>query len=60
MINNKIYLNKNIVFENNVSPLQSLLNSFYITIKERNTNYSKNLINISKNTTEILEKFYIC
>ena len=60
MINHKIYLNTNIVFENNISPLQSLLNNFYFAIKERNNDYSKNLINISKKTTEILEKFYIC
>ena len=60
MINHKIYLNTNIVFENNISPLQSLLNNFYIAIKDRNNDYSKNLINISKKTTEILEKFYIC
>ncbi len=60
MINHKIYLNKNIVFENNTNPLQSLLDTFYITIKERNTDYSKNLINISKKTTKILERFYNC
>ena len=60
MINHKIYLNTNIVFENNISPLQSLLNNFYFAIKDRNNDYSKNLINISKKTTEILEKFYIC
>lgn len=60
MVDHKIYLDKNIVFENNIPPLQSLLNSFYKTIKEQNTDYSKNLINISKKTTEILEKFYNC
>ena len=60
MIDHKIYLNKNIVFENSITPLQSLLNSFYKTIKEKNTDYSKNLINISRKTTEILEKFYNC
>ena len=60
MIDHKIYLNKKIVFENNISPLQSLLNNFHKTIKEKNTDYSKNLINISKKTTEILEKFYNC
>ena len=60
MINHKIYLNTNIVFENNISPLQSLLNNFYFAIKDRDNKHSKNLINISKKTTEILEKFYIC
>ncbi len=60
MIDHKIYLNKNIVFENSITPLQSLLNSFYKTIKEKNTDYSKNLMNISRKTTEILEKFYNC
>ena len=60
MISHKVYLNKNIVFENSLSPLQSLLNCFYKTIKERDTDYSKNLMNISQNTTKILEKFYKC
>ena len=60
MIDHKIYLNKKIVFENSITPLQSLLNSFYKTIKESDTDYSKNLINISNKTTKILEKFYNC
>ena len=60
MINHKIYLNKKIVFESNMTPLQSLLNNFYKTIKESDTDYSKNLINISNKTTKILEKFYNC
>ena len=60
MINHKIYLNKKIVFESNITPLQSLLNNFYKTIKESDTDYSKNLINISNKTTKILEKFYNC
>jgi len=60
MIDHKIYLNKKIVFKNSITPLQSLLNSFYKTIKESDTDYSKNLINISNKTTKILEKFYNC
>ena len=60
MIDHKIYLNKKIVFENSITPLQSLLNSFYKTITESDTDYSKNLINISNKTTKILEKFYNC
>ena len=60
MINHKIYLNKKIVFESNMTPLQSLLNNFYKTIKESDTDYSKNLINISNKTTKILENFYNC
>ena len=54
MIDHKIYLNKKIVFKNSITPLQSLLNSFYKTIKESDTDYSKNLINISNKTTKIL------
>lgn len=60
MINHKIFLNKNIVFENNSKPLQKLLNTFYKTIKEKNTDFSKNLVNISCETTRILESFYNC
>ena len=60
MISHKIYLNKKIVFESNITPLQSLLNNFYKTIKESDTEYSKNLLNISNKTTKILEKFYNC
>ena len=60
MINHKIYLNKTIVFENKISPLQSLLNSFNKIIEEKNNDYSKNLIDISHKTTGILEEFYNC
>jgi len=60
MINHKIYLNKNIVFENKISPLQSLLNNFTKMIKERDNKFSNNLIEISEKTTEILEEFYNC
>lgn len=60
MINHKIYLNKKVIFESKITPLQSLLNNFYKTIKENDTDYSKNLINISNKTTKILEKFYNC
>ena len=60
MINHKIYLNKNIVFENKKSPLQSLLNIFYDTINDGNNNHSNNLLEISEKTTKILEEFYDC
>ena len=60
MINHKMYLNKNIVFENKKSPLQSLLNIFYDTINDGNNNHSNNLLEISEKTTKILEEFYDC
>ncbi len=60
MINHKISLNNNIVFESNTKPLQLLLNTFNKTIKEKNTDLSNNLINISCKTTKILESFYNC
>ena len=60
MIDHRIFINQNIVFKNKSKPLQSLLNIFKKTIKERDTNFSKNLINLSCETTKILENFYNC
>ena len=60
MIDHRIFINQNIVFKNKSKPLQSLLNTFKKTIKERDTNFSKNLINLSCETTKILENFYNC
>ena len=51
---------KNIVFENKRTPLQSLLRQFHRAIKEKDTDLSQNLINISCKTTKILEDFYHC
>ena len=60
MINHKIYLNKNIVFESSTTPLQSLLNNFNKAIREKNIELSQSLIKTSCNTTKILEEFYNC
>ena len=60
MISHIIYLNGNIVFENKRTPIQSLLKKFDRAIKEKDTDLSQNLINISCKTTKILEDFYNC
>jgi len=60
MISHIIYFNGNIVFENKRTPIQSLLKKFDRAIKEKDTDLSQNLINISCKTTKILEDFYNC
>ena len=60
MINHVIYLNKKIVFENSTTPIQSLFEKFNRAIKEKNTDLSQNLINISCKTIKSLEDFYNC
>ena len=60
MLNHKIYLNRNLVFENSSTPLQSLLYCFNRAIIEKNSKLSESLIKTSCETTKVLEEFYHC
>lgn len=59
MINHKMYMNKQIIFKNDKTILQTLLCNYKNKIIiEKNFNYSQKLINLSCNTTELLDKIY--
>ncbi len=60
MIKNVVYFNNNIIFQNHTSPITSLLNKFYLTIKEKNYNFVEEKLDIACNTVKILEKYYKC
>ena len=60
MLNHKLYLNKNLIFENSKTPLSSLLNNFEDAIRLNNHKLSRELIEISCKTTKFLEKFFKC
>ena len=59
MINHKVYINDKIIYKNNKSTLQSLLNNYKNKIiLEKNFNYSQKLIETSCQTTNVLEQIY--
>ncbi len=58
MIKHNLYFNNENIHKNKISPLNSILNNFYLDIKNKDNNLSKNLIDTSCIVTEILEKFY--
>ena len=58
MIEHKLYFNNKNIHKNKISPINSILNNFYLDIKNQDNNLSKNLIDTSCIVTEILEKFY--
>ena len=59
MINHIIFKNKNVIYSNKSSPLEALLNIFYINInKKLNTEVSR--IKTACLTSKFLENFYKC
>ena len=60
MTSHKIFYEDKIIFENKITPLNSLLDNFYKCINEKNIIISKKLIETSCKTTKILETFYKC
>ena len=60
LVNHEIFFNKKLVFQNTISPIQSLLNQFNNEIISKKTNLSQELIAASCKTTQKLENFYNC
>ena len=55
-----LYFNKKLIFQNSISPIQSLLNRFHNEIISNKITLSQKLITASCKTTQKLEKFYNC
>ncbi len=60
LINHKVYLDDNLIYENSETPLNSLLTKFNELIKKNDHNYCYSLIDSSCKTVKILEKYYNC
>lgn len=60
LINHHIYINDKLIYKNSVTPINSMLTTFYNLIKKNNYNYCDNLIETSCRTINMLEKFYKC
>ena len=59
-INHKVYINNNLIFRSETTPLNSLFNIFYSSIRNNDFLFSEDLINTSCKTIRFLEKFYKC
>lgn len=60
MILHRIQHNKEIIFSNKETPINSLLNNFFIYFNNKDNTISRELIDASCKTTKFLEKFYKC
>ena len=60
MVKHKLYFNNKFIFENNITPVSSLLNNFEKIIQSNRNELSRELIDISCKTTKFLEKFFRC
>lgn len=60
MILHRIQYNKKIIFSNKNTPVNSLLNNFFIYLNKKDNTISRELIDVSCQTTKFLEKFYKC
>ena len=60
MIKHELYMDEEIIFKNNCSPITSLLINFEQAIRLNEYGISKELIDASCKTTKFLEKFFKC
>ena len=60
LMNHELFNNNKLIFKNKLTPISSLLNDFYYSIKNHDHNLSKNLLKGSCQATRVLEEFYKC
>ena len=59
-INHEVFINKNLIFKSETTPLNSLFNIFYSSIKSNDFLFTEELLDTSCKTVRFLEKFYKC